>query len=205
MAGTEKWHGRLFCQYFWVDTRVSRHNGRWLASVDTPDGPTLAYDRTALSARENPGGTRLHRSLVWESSVCAPRPELTRLSGQARRSGRDRRPVPASAAELRPGPIPAVRPVGLPARAPAIDRLAPHLHGGGRRYAHARRVVARLEATAGTPRRSTGRPPRHRPLDRWRLLAAYRTHHRRVDQCGDLGLNFLGYTPEKLVRRLCPG
>lgn len=45
-----RWHGRLYCQYFWVDTRVSRHNGKWIASIDTPDGPTLAAGRTALSA-----------------------------------------------------------------------------------------------------------------------------------------------------------
>jgi hypothetical protein len=50
MAETDKWHGRLFCQYFWVDTRVSRHNGRWVASVDTPDGPSLGWGRTALAA-----------------------------------------------------------------------------------------------------------------------------------------------------------
>lgn len=46
----EKWHGRLYCQFFWVDTRVARQNGKWLASVDTPNGPTLAAGRTALSA-----------------------------------------------------------------------------------------------------------------------------------------------------------
>lgn len=47
---SEKWHGRLHCQFFWVDARVSRHNGRWLASVDSPNGPTLAWGKTALSA-----------------------------------------------------------------------------------------------------------------------------------------------------------
>jgi hypothetical protein len=40
----------LHSEFFWVDVRVSRHNGRWIASVDTPDGPTLAWGRTALSA-----------------------------------------------------------------------------------------------------------------------------------------------------------
>lgn len=46
----DSWHGRLYSDYFWVDARVTRLNGRWVASVDTPDGPTLAYGRTALSA-----------------------------------------------------------------------------------------------------------------------------------------------------------
>jgi hypothetical protein len=50
MVRTEKWHGRLFCQYFWVDARVARHNGRWIASVDTPEGPSLGWGRTALAA-----------------------------------------------------------------------------------------------------------------------------------------------------------
>ena len=47
---SDQWHGRLSCQYFWVDTRVKRLNGRWIASVDTPHGPSLGYGRTALSA-----------------------------------------------------------------------------------------------------------------------------------------------------------
>lgn len=50
MDRSRSWHGRLHCQYFWVDARVTRQNGRWLASVDTLDGPTLALGGTALSA-----------------------------------------------------------------------------------------------------------------------------------------------------------
>lgn len=50
MDRSDVWHGRLYCQYFWVDTRLSRANGRWLASVDTPDGPSLGWGRTAVSA-----------------------------------------------------------------------------------------------------------------------------------------------------------
>jgi hypothetical protein len=50
MRRNDAWHGRLYSQYFWVDARVSRQNGRWIASVDTPDGPNLARGRTALSA-----------------------------------------------------------------------------------------------------------------------------------------------------------
>ena len=50
MQAKQAWRGRLHSDYFWVEARVSRQNGRWLASVDTPDGPTLAWGRTALSA-----------------------------------------------------------------------------------------------------------------------------------------------------------
>jgi hypothetical protein len=50
MIRADTWHGRLYCQFFFVDARVTRHNGRWSASVDTPEGPTLAWGRTALSA-----------------------------------------------------------------------------------------------------------------------------------------------------------
>lgn len=50
MKTRDRWHGRLYCEYFWVDARVSRQNGNWIASVDSPEGPTLAAARTALSA-----------------------------------------------------------------------------------------------------------------------------------------------------------
>jgi hypothetical protein len=50
MGKSDHWHGRLYCEFFWVDARVSRQNGKWIASVDSPDGPTLAAGHTALSA-----------------------------------------------------------------------------------------------------------------------------------------------------------
>ena len=50
MIQADKWHGRLYSHYFWVDARLSRQNGQWLASVDAPHGPTLAWGRTALVA-----------------------------------------------------------------------------------------------------------------------------------------------------------
>jgi hypothetical protein len=50
MRRKKSWQGRLQCDYFWVDARLSRQNGRWIASVATPDGPTLAWGGTALSA-----------------------------------------------------------------------------------------------------------------------------------------------------------
>jgi hypothetical protein len=50
VESSDRWHGRLSCQYFWVDTRVARLNDRWIASVDTPYGPSLGCGRTALAA-----------------------------------------------------------------------------------------------------------------------------------------------------------
>ncbi len=32
---------RLRCRLFWVDVRVRRFGDRWIASAETPDGPTL--------------------------------------------------------------------------------------------------------------------------------------------------------------------
>jgi hypothetical protein len=32
---------QLSCSTFWVDVRVAIIDGRWVASADTPDGPTL--------------------------------------------------------------------------------------------------------------------------------------------------------------------
>lgn len=41
---------RLTCHAFYVDLRLSRLNGRWLASADTPDGPSLGWGVTAREA-----------------------------------------------------------------------------------------------------------------------------------------------------------
>jgi hypothetical protein len=41
---------RLECQFFSVDARLARINGSWIASVDTPEGPTLAVGVTAVDA-----------------------------------------------------------------------------------------------------------------------------------------------------------
>jgi hypothetical protein len=35
---------------FWVDVRLYQLNGRWLASADSPSGPTLRTGYSALSA-----------------------------------------------------------------------------------------------------------------------------------------------------------
>ena len=32
---------RLVCSGFWADVRLTQLNGRWVASADTPDGPSL--------------------------------------------------------------------------------------------------------------------------------------------------------------------
>jgi hypothetical protein len=32
---------RLHCPLFYVDVRLAEHEGRWIASATTPDGPSL--------------------------------------------------------------------------------------------------------------------------------------------------------------------
>jgi hypothetical protein len=41
---------RLYCSMFYVDVRLRRFGGRWLASADTPDGPSLGWGWTAADA-----------------------------------------------------------------------------------------------------------------------------------------------------------
>ena len=41
---------RLTSDVFWVDVRLREINGRWIASVDTPDGPTLGLGAAASEA-----------------------------------------------------------------------------------------------------------------------------------------------------------
>ena len=41
---------RLTSSVFWVDVRLLEINGRWIASADTPDGPTLGLGDVALVA-----------------------------------------------------------------------------------------------------------------------------------------------------------
>ena len=41
---------RLHCSLFYVDVRLRDFNGRWLASVDTPGGPTLGWGMSAIAA-----------------------------------------------------------------------------------------------------------------------------------------------------------
>ena len=39
---------RLHCSLFYVDVRLREFNGRWLASTDTPDGPSLGWGMSPL-------------------------------------------------------------------------------------------------------------------------------------------------------------
>jgi hypothetical protein len=41
---------RLSCATFWVDVRLARIHGRWLASADTPEGPSLGLGWQPLEA-----------------------------------------------------------------------------------------------------------------------------------------------------------
>jgi hypothetical protein len=41
---------RLSSAYIWVDVRLLGMNGRWLASADTPDGPSLGLGWTPRQA-----------------------------------------------------------------------------------------------------------------------------------------------------------
>lgn len=44
---------RLECADFWVDVRLANFHGRWMASADTPDGPSLGLGRQPLEAGED--------------------------------------------------------------------------------------------------------------------------------------------------------
>ena len=41
---------RLHCEAFWVDVRLLEIDGRWIASADTVDGPTLGCGTEAFAA-----------------------------------------------------------------------------------------------------------------------------------------------------------
>jgi hypothetical protein len=43
---------RLSCPTFWVDVRLREMNGRWIASADTLDGPSLGLGLGAVEAIE---------------------------------------------------------------------------------------------------------------------------------------------------------
>lgn len=43
---------RLTCSAFWVDVRLREINGRWIASADTPDGPSLGLGEQEMQAIE---------------------------------------------------------------------------------------------------------------------------------------------------------
>ena len=41
---------QLSCSTFWIDVRVAIIDGRWVASADTPDGPSLGLGSYPLEA-----------------------------------------------------------------------------------------------------------------------------------------------------------
>jgi hypothetical protein len=41
---------RLTCSCFWVGVRLREINGRWIASADTPNGPSLGLGERAIDA-----------------------------------------------------------------------------------------------------------------------------------------------------------
>ena len=43
---------RLTCPMFYVDVRLREFNGRWIASADTPHGPTLGIGHGVVEAIE---------------------------------------------------------------------------------------------------------------------------------------------------------
>lgn len=43
---------RLTCSIFWVDVRLREIDGRWIASADTPAGPSLGLGERAIDAIE---------------------------------------------------------------------------------------------------------------------------------------------------------
>jgi hypothetical protein len=44
---------RLTCSSLWVDVRMRELNGRWIASADTPGGPSLGLGKGAIEAVEH--------------------------------------------------------------------------------------------------------------------------------------------------------
>ena len=44
---------RLSCSSLWVDVRLREINGRWIASTDTPTGPSLGLGKGAVEAIEH--------------------------------------------------------------------------------------------------------------------------------------------------------
>jgi hypothetical protein len=43
---------RLTCDALWVDVRLREMNGRWMASADTPHGPSVGLGVGAIEAIE---------------------------------------------------------------------------------------------------------------------------------------------------------
>jgi hypothetical protein len=61
---------RLTCSAFWVDLRLLEINGRWIASADTPDGPSLGLGQRAIDAIE--GALEPFEGIVSELLATVP-------------------------------------------------------------------------------------------------------------------------------------
>ncbi|MDP9270410.1 MAG: hypothetical protein M3P14_05470 [Chloroflexota bacterium] len=65
---------RLTCSAFWVDVRLREVNGRWIASADPPDGPSLGLGDRAIDAIE--GALEPFEGIVDELLLSLPGGEL---------------------------------------------------------------------------------------------------------------------------------
>ena len=61
---------RLTSSVFWVDVRVLEINGRWIASADTPDGPSLGVGELAVEAIE--GALQPFEGIIDEQLASIP-------------------------------------------------------------------------------------------------------------------------------------
>jgi len=55
---------RLLSSGFWVDVRLRQIRGRWIASADTPDGPSVGVSWFP----QKPCGRHCNRSMAWSTS-----------------------------------------------------------------------------------------------------------------------------------------
>jgi hypothetical protein len=62
---------RLTCSAIWVEVRLREINGRWIASADTPDGPSLGLGLEARDAVE--GALEPFAGIVDELLASLPR------------------------------------------------------------------------------------------------------------------------------------
>jgi hypothetical protein len=66
---------RLTCSIFWVDVRLHEMNGRWMASADTPDGPSLGLGKGPIEAVEH--ALEPFEGVVDELLASLPRSAIT--------------------------------------------------------------------------------------------------------------------------------
>src|SRR5919106_4976704 len=71
---------RLRCSAFWVDVRLREINGRWIASADTLDGPSLGLGKRRsgpLRAQcTRSMGSWTNHSPAWRTILPSPSPAL---------------------------------------------------------------------------------------------------------------------------------